>query len=91
MKDIETSIEETIGYKIAISFKPFIDPKCTEHIEIVKDMANSINSGFISVITSREIVIKKRVRQLLSALVYEKLTDYTSHVVLLLEKDLANL
>jgi hypothetical protein len=40
------NIEETNGYKIAIAFKPFIDPKCTEHMEIVKDMAKSINSGF---------------------------------------------
>ncbi len=33
----------SLGYKVAISFKPFINPACTEHMEIVKDMAKSIN------------------------------------------------
>lgn len=37
-------IEDTKGYQVAMSFKPFINPKCTEHMEIVKDMARSINS-----------------------------------------------
>lgn len=37
------NIEETLGFEIAIAFKPFIDSKCTEHIEIVKDMARAIN------------------------------------------------
>lgn len=36
-------LEETLGFKIAMTFKPFIDPKCSEHMEIVKDMARSIN------------------------------------------------
>jgi len=36
-------LEDTIGFQLAMTFKPFIDPKCTEHMEIVKDMAKSIN------------------------------------------------
>lgn len=44
----EIKTEETDGYKLAISFKPFIDPKCTEHMEIVKDMAKSINRVIIN-------------------------------------------
>lgn len=44
MQNIENeSLEDTKGYKLAISFKPFINPKCTEHMEIVKGMAMSIN------------------------------------------------
>ena len=43
----EQAIEETQGYKLAIAFKPFIDPKCTEHMEIVKDMAKAINGAFL--------------------------------------------
>ena len=45
MKD-KTLIEDTIGYKVAITFKPFINPKCSEHMEIVKDMARAINSAY---------------------------------------------
>ena len=36
-------IEETKGYKIAITFKPFIGAGCTGHMEIVKGMAKAIN------------------------------------------------
>lgn len=43
MTDLE--LYETIGYKTAIAFKPFIDPKCSEHMEIIKDMAKAINNA----------------------------------------------
>lgn len=39
-----TQGEGTAGYQLAMSFKPFINPACTEHMEIVKDMAKSINN-----------------------------------------------
>lgn len=38
-----TDLQKTKGFQIAMSFKPFIDPKCAEHMEIVKDMARTIN------------------------------------------------
>ncbi len=47
IKGIQSDVlESTIGYQLAIAFKPFINPKCSEHMEIVKDMARSINSAF---------------------------------------------
>jgi hypothetical protein len=45
---MKTEIEETTGYKLAIMFKPFINPKCTDHMEIVKGLAKSINSAIYS-------------------------------------------
>lgn len=39
------NLEATIGFKIAMTFKPFIDKDCIEHMEIVKDMARSINKN----------------------------------------------
>lgn len=40
-KHTETEISEA-AMQTAMSFKPFIDPKCQQHDEIVKDMAKSI-------------------------------------------------
>lgn len=40
-------LQDSIGFKVAMSFKPFINPKCSEHMEIVKDMARAINSAII--------------------------------------------
>ena len=76
------NIEETKGYKLAMSFKPFIDPKCSEHMEIVKDMAKSINSTFDN------SNLKMRVRQFLSSLDYTSLTDFQAKCALLLENEM---
>lgn len=81
-------IEETYDYKIALQFAPFIDPKCKEHLEIIKDFAKSINIGYKSIYGGKESLLKTRVRQLLTALDYDKLTDYQAKCVLLIEKDL---
>lgn len=88
--------KQTLGEALAITFKPFIDPKCKEHNEIVKDMARAIdrsfNASFKNIVTPLEIEnntpLKRRVKQLLSALDYERLTDYQAKIVLLLERDL---
>jgi hypothetical protein len=48
---MEKELEQTDGYKLAMMFKPFINPKCTEHMEIVKGMAKSINSAIYSAIS----------------------------------------
>lgn len=85
---METPIEETIGYKIAISFKPFIDPKCTEYIEIVKDMARAINKHVDIAWQGKYTDTSLRVRQLLTSLEYDKLTDYQAKCVLLVEQHL---
>ncbi len=75
-------LNETKGYQLAISFKPFIDPKCKEHDEIVKDMAKAINRQI------QNSELKSRVKQFLSSLNYNTLTDFQAKCVLLLEKEL---
>jgi hypothetical protein len=60
MKAKELSeLERSTGYAIAISFKPFIDPKCSDHMEIVRDMARSINRAYRT-----EIALIKEVAEL---------------------------
>ena len=80
MKQIK--LEDTKGYQLAMAFKPFIDPKCSEHMEIVKDMAKSINSTFDN------SNLKMRVRQFLSSLDYNSLTDFQAKCALLLENEM---
>jgi hypothetical protein len=88
-------LEETKGYQVAMSFKPFIDPRCSEHGEIVKDMAKSINSAIQYAIVeniknaNNENLIM-RVEQFLSSLDYGKLTDFQAKCALLLEQELKN-
>lgn len=54
-----TDIKQTVGYRVAMSFKPFIDRECKEVDEIVKDMARSINK-----VIKRGWVVEKMVREL---------------------------
>lgn len=88
----------TEGEMIAISFRPFINPKCTEHDEIVKDFAKSIDGAIRRSIQSNQCEdcinannIKARVKQLLTSLNYESLNDFQAKCVLLLEKQLKDL
>lgn len=82
------NIEETVGYGLAMSFKPFIDPKCTEHMEIVNDMAKAINRSIPASKKEPTEDLKMRVKQLLSALDYGSLTDFQAKCVLLVEREL---
>jgi len=85
-------LEETKGYQVAMSFKPFIDPKCSEHGEIVKDMAKSINSAihYVVIENNKNKNLVMRVKQFLSSLDYGKLTDFQAKCALLLEQELKN-
>lgn len=85
-KKNDMDIEQTKGYDLAIAFKPFIDPKCTEHLEIVKDVAKSINR-LIETQQIKNNLLTDRIRQFLSALDYDKLSDFQCKCVLLLEKE----
>jgi hypothetical protein len=85
----------TEGEMVAISFKPFINPKCTEHDEIVKDFAKSIDGAIRRSLQSNQCEdcikatnLKTRVKQLLSSLNYESLNDFQAKCVLLLEREL---
>lgn len=80
-------LENTIGYTLAMGFKPFIDPRCKEHMEIVKDMAKSINTTFKYQINPCDD-LKMRVKQFLTSLDYALLTDFQAKCVLLLEQEL---
>jgi len=75
---------EQMCYQTAMSFKPFIDPKCTEHMEIVKDMAKSIRS----VARNNNDLLKARVKQFLSSLDYNSFTDFQKQCAELLESEL---
>lgn len=83
-------LEASYGLKVALTFKPFIDPKCTEHEEIVRDFGKAIDNAILKkngdiAIAKMEMLIA-RVKQTLTALDYEKLTDYQAKCVLLLEQ-----
>lgn len=82
--------EKSEGLKVACSFRPFIDPKCSGHDEIIRDMGRAIDSAILRkngdiTIAKMEMLIA-RVKQTLTSLDYEKLTDYQAKCVLLLEK-----
>lgn len=88
----EIKIEETIGFQLAMSFKPFIDPNCGEHMEIVKDMAKAINNVCKKSVNqptedSADILVL-RVKQFLTVLDYDGLTNFQKDCAALLERDL---
>lgn len=88
---MKEQIEDTAGYRLAMTFKPFISDRCIEHMEIVKDMARAINSQIKACnppeTKSNEMLIA-RVRQFLTALNYESLNDFQGKCALLLEQEL---
>lgn len=84
--------EITKGYSLAMSFKPFIGSEVKKHMEVVKDMAKAIDAAINDAVAKNNNGVLPdfvgRVKQLLSALDYEKLTDFQAKCVLLLEKEL---
>lgn len=78
----------TKGIELAYTFRPFIThpPQLQKDVdETIVDMGRAIDK-----LMETTPPIEARVRQLLSALEYEKLTDFQAKIVLLLEQELKN-
>lgn len=76
--------EPTIGEQLAWSFRPFINPKCIEIDEIVKDIAKAIDN---QIAKHDKTLLIARVKQTLSALDFDKLTDFQAKCILLLSEE----
>lgn len=94
MKITNEELEASVGLQVAFTFKPFIDPKCTEHEEILRNFGKAIDNAIIrnrnAISNEKTENIVARVKQTLTSLDYEKLTDYQAKCVLLLEKAINN-
>jgi len=77
----------TEGRKIAMSFFPFVSPGVNS-IKDAEEVIAQLEKSIDDVILSKNSIILLRVSQLLSSLDYEKLTDFQSKCVLLLELEL---
>lgn len=80
---------KTIGQQLAMSFRPFLSPglqTVKDVDEAVINMGKAIDYQFSINIAHADVI--SRVKQLLSALNYEALTDYQAKCVLLLEREL---
>lgn len=83
-------LEQSEGLKVAMTFKPFIDPKCKEHEEIIRGFGKSIDNAILrkgaDITTVKMEILIDRVKQTLTSLDYEKLTAFQAKCVLLLEQ-----
>ena len=79
--------DTSIGQRLAMSFRPFLSPGLESGKDVdeaVMNMGDAIDNQ----LSIRHSDLKLRIKQLLSTLDYDKLTDYQAKCILLLEKEM---